>query len=128
MRGARFKPAYREEFRGRIIVLVGEKYGQERLGPPAAVEHLRSESGKAVGAEALRGTGADARKLSPGWRGSRDMWDLKAVEHGHSSAASPADHAVFPERCVLPGSLLFEMIEPARNVEGTNPVLPCLWS
>ena len=46
--GRRSNRAYAEEFRGRIIGLVREKYGGavgERFGPTLAAEHLRSPGG-----------------------------------------------------------------------------------
>lgn len=55
--GRRSNRAYGEKLRGKVLGLVGEKYGGpvgERFGPTLAAEHLAAEDGLAVDAETLR--------------------------------------------------------------------------
>ena len=55
--GRRSNRAYAQEFRQRVLGLVGEKYGGpvgERFGPTLAAEHLAAEDRQQVDAETLR--------------------------------------------------------------------------
>ena len=92
--GRRSNRAYGEEFRGRILGLVREKYGGavgERFGPTLAAEHLRSEDGEEVDAETLRR-----------WMLAAGLWSRQRRRRPHRRRRERKEH--FGELVQMDGS------------------------
>jgi transposase len=92
--GRRSNRAYGEEFRRRVLGLVGKKYSGpvgERFGPTLAAEHLASEDRLQINAETLRG-----------WMLGEGLWSRERRRRGHRRRRERKEH--FGEMVQMDGS------------------------
>lgn len=109
--------AREEEFRGKVLGLVREKYGGpvgERFGPTLAAEHLASEDGLQVHAETLRRWMLETGLWSQARRRKKHRRRRERKEHfGEMVQLDGSFHAWLEERGAK--GCLIDMVDDATN-------------